>query len=148
MRFLSFVSYTSDTITRFLVVECSIAMWPLLLEDCAVNDVVTVVLVLLFGAPVPKQWWGFVAHHPETHDIACMFLSSQNCCICIQTISGYSLISSYEIFHKNIYLVICSWYFFGFYIQILFVTTWANVNEQSSVILSVEIECFRCCTNI
>lgn len=42
--------------TRFLDVEWSTAMWPLLLDEWAVKDVVTVVLVLLLGPPALKQW--------------------------------------------------------------------------------------------
>lgn len=67
--------------TRFRDVECNIVKCPLLREDWAVRDVVTVVLVLLFVVPIPKQWCEFVGHQPEIQEIACVFLSSNNCCL-------------------------------------------------------------------
>lgn len=63
--------------TRFRDAECSIVKCPFLREDCAVNDVVTVALLLLFVGPPPKQ----DGHHPEIHEVACMFLPSNNCCL-------------------------------------------------------------------
>ncbi|KAG7212811.1 hypothetical protein KM043_013067 [Ampulex compressa] len=80
--------------TLFLVVECSIAMCPLLREELAVRDVVTVVFVLLFPPPVPKQCRGFFVHHPETQEIACMFLPSNECCVIYWHFCNCGLISA------------------------------------------------------
>lgn len=63
-------SYTSDTMTRFLDDTFKADIGPLRLDDWAVSDVVTVVLVLLVGAPEPKQWCVFFGHKLENQDIA------------------------------------------------------------------------------